>query len=48
MQDDEPPPWARKEEERKLRGTNIELPFGVFLLASAVVAIAAVSICSDC
>lgn len=39
--DDELPPWARKEEERKLRGANIELPFGVFLLTSAVVAIAA-------
>lgn len=37
---DEPPPWARKEAQRETSG--YEVPFYVYLLASAVTAIAAV------
>ncbi|DBA88136.1 TPA: hypothetical protein ACH3X2_005130 [Trebouxia sp. C0005] len=39
---DELPPWARKEKERELASMEKkDLPFGVFLLGSAIVAIAA-------
>lgn len=45
MQDEEElPPWARKEKERELASLEgKDLPFGVWLLGSAIVAIAAVS-----
>lgn len=40
----EPPPWERKERERALATEEpSELPFGAYLLASVLVAIAAVS-----
>ena len=39
----EPPPWERKERERALATEEpSELPFGAYLLASVLVAIAAV------
>ena len=44
QEEGELPPWARKEKERKLASMEKkDLPFGVYLLGSAVVAIAAVS-----
>ena len=44
MQDEELPPWARAEKDRELRSSEKQdLPFGVYLLTAAVVAIAAVS-----
>ncbi len=46
-EEDELPPWARKEKERELASMEKkDLPFGVFLLGSAVVAIAAVRLSS--
>lgn len=49
MQEEELPPWARKEKERELASMEKkDLPFGVYLLGSAVVAIAAVSLSCLC
>ncbi len=46
-EEDELPPWARKEKERELASMEEkDLPFGVFLLGSAIVAIAAVRLSS--
>ena len=46
-EEDELPPWARKEKERELASLEKkDLPFGVFLLGSAIVAIAAVRLSS--
>ncbi len=46
-EEDELPPWARKEKERELASMEKkDLPFGVFLLGSAIVAIAAVRLSS--
>lgn len=43
---DEPPPWARQEAQKKSSG--FEVPFYVYLLASAITAIAAVNtLCDD-
>lgn len=40
---DEPPPWAREGgKDNAATGPGLELPFGVYLLASAVTAIAAI------
>ncbi|KAL3149065.1 hypothetical protein ABBQ32_001909 [Trebouxia sp. C0010 RCD-2024] len=41
QEEDELPPWARKEKERELAALEKDLPFGVYLLGSAIVAIAA-------
>lgn len=41
---DEPPPWAREEGQKDTSEKTFEIPFLVYLLASAVTAIAAVSI----
>lgn len=43
QEEEETPPWARKEKERELAALEKDLPFGVYLLGSAIVAIAAVS-----
>lgn len=40
---DEPPPWARGEGKENLTQQGFEVPFFVYLLASAITAIAAVS-----
>jgi len=40
---DEPPPWARDEDKQSEVKDGFEVPFYVYLLASAVTAIAAVS-----
>lgn len=45
---DEPPPWAREDGKKNSSKLNFELPFIVYLLASAVTAIAAVSFLSSC
>ena len=42
QEQEELPPWARKEKERELAALEKDLPFGVYLLGSAIVAIAAV------
>ncbi|KAL3133316.1 hypothetical protein ABBQ38_007195 [Trebouxia sp. C0009 RCD-2024] len=42
QEEEELPPWARKEKERELAALEKDLPFGVYLLGSAIVAIAAV------
>jgi hypothetical protein len=43
---DEEPPWVRRERERELQaGQPQDLPFGLYLLASVIVAIAAVRRC---
>ena len=43
-EEDEVPVWARREAEReRQKQDGSDLPFGVYLLASAIVAIAAVS-----
>ncbi|KAK9819746.1 hypothetical protein WJX72_001856 [[Myrmecia] bisecta] len=43
QEQEEEPVWVRRERERELRAQGgVELPFGVYLLASAIVAIAAV------
>lgn len=39
---DEPPPWAREEGRSSTSQESIEIPFYVYLLASAITAIAAV------
>lgn len=39
---DEPPPWAREEGKESTAQQSFEIPFFVYLLASAVTAIAAV------
>lgn len=39
---DEPPPWARKEGRSSTSQESFEVPFYVYLLASAITAIAAV------
>ncbi|GLU14698.1 hypothetical protein SLE2022_312520 [Rubroshorea leprosula] len=39
---DEPPPWARDERKDNAAGESFEIPFFVYLLASAVTAIAAI------
>ncbi|KAI3502760.1 hypothetical protein L1887_31054 [Cichorium endivia] len=39
---EEPPPWARNETQQTSSSSTIELPFFVYLLASAITAIAAV------
>ena len=39
---DEPPPWARNEGPSSTSQENFEVPFYVYLLASAITAIAAV------
>ena len=44
---DEEPPWVRRERERELQAVAPkELPFGVYLLFSVIVAIAAVRCCN--
>ena len=44
QEEDELPPWARREELQKLQAADgQELPFGVYLIGSALVSIAAVS-----
>jgi hypothetical protein len=40
---DEPPPWAKGEGKENSSKQNFEVPFFVYLLASAITAIAAVS-----
>lgn len=40
---DEPPPWAQGEGKEDVSQNGLEIPFFVYLLASAVTAIAAVS-----
>lgn len=46
---DELPPWARKEKLEKLaKEAGPDLPFPVYLLASAIIAIAAVSVSLGC
>lgn len=39
---EEPPPWARNETQQTSSSSNSELPFFVYLLASAITAIAAI------
>ncbi|XP_024975676.1 uncharacterized protein LOC112513599 [Cynara cardunculus var. scolymus] len=39
---EEPPPWARNETQQASSSSNSELPFFVYLLASAITAIAAI------
>lgn len=39
---EEPPPWARNESQKE--SSSFEVPFFVYLLASAITAIAAVSL----
>ncbi|KAK9074836.1 hypothetical protein SSX86_003157 [Deinandra increscens subsp. villosa] len=39
---DEPPPWARNETQQSSSSSGFELPFFVYLLASAITAIAAI------
>ncbi|XP_042485953.1 uncharacterized protein LOC122066192 [Macadamia integrifolia] len=39
---DEPPPWAQDESKKNVSEQTLEIPFYVYLLASAVVAIAAI------
>ncbi|KAK9839425.1 hypothetical protein WJX81_001400 [Elliptochloris bilobata] len=41
-EEDDLPIWARDEVERQEKEDGLDLPFGVYLLASAIVAIAAV------
>ncbi|KAK4791677.1 hypothetical protein SAY86_032090 [Trapa natans] len=41
---DEPPPWAREEGQGSGSQESFKVPFAVYLLASAVTAIAAVSL----
>ncbi|GJS65163.1 hypothetical protein Tco_0679727 [Tanacetum coccineum] len=38
----EPPPWARNEAQQESSSSSADLPFGVYLLASAITAIAAI------
>lgn len=42
LQDEELPPWLRKEKLQKMADAEGGLPFGLYLLASGLVAIAAV------
>lgn len=42
---DEPPPWARDESNNSASQQGLVVPFYVYLLASAITAIAAVSSC---
>lgn len=39
---DEPPPWARDEGDKSTSQSSVKIPFFVYLLASAITAIAAV------
>lgn len=48
QEQEELPPWARKEKERELAALEKDLPFGVYLLGSAIVAIAAVQCDHTC
>ena len=42
-EEEEKPLWVRREEEKELREKDGKLPFGVYLLASSIVAIASIA-----